>query len=73
MEVMRVRHVRVAVTHRLVPMPVTVLAHRHRLVRVLVMPIVVRVRMFVFHRLVHVVVGMCFRQMQTAGRWARPA
>jgi hypothetical protein len=64
MQVMRVWHVRMTVTQGLVPMPVTVLARRHRFVCVLMVPIVVRVRMLVLHRLVRMVVGMRLREMQ---------
>ena len=64
MQVMSVRHVRMTVAHGLVPMAMTVLAHRHRFVCMAVVAIVVRVRVLVLHRLVLMVVGMLFREMQ---------
>ena len=63
MQVMHVGHMRVAVTQRLVRMRVTVHARRHRFVRVVVMAIVVCMRMLVLRDLVHMVMGMRFRQM----------
>ena len=52
-----------AVTQRLVRMRVTVHARRHRFVWVVVMAIVVCMRMLVLRGLVHMVMGMRFRQM----------
>lgn len=49
---MRVRHMRMGVGHRRVPMPVAVLSGRHRIVMVVMMTIVVTVRMFMFEGLV---------------------
>ena len=60
----RVRHVRMAVPLRLVPMPVAVLADGHRVVRVCVVPVVMPVRVFVFERIVLVLVCVRFRQVQ---------
>jgi hypothetical protein len=56
--VMRIRHMRMGMPLRLVPMPVTVLTDRHGVVYVTVMPIVVSVRVFVLERLVVMLVCM---------------
>ena len=50
--VVQVGHVGVRMPHRLVPVHVTVLAGRHRIVNVAVMPVVMPVRVFVLQRLV---------------------
>lgn len=55
---MRIRHMRMGMPLRLVPMPVTVLTDRHGVVYVTVMPIVVSVRVFVLERLVVMLVCM---------------
>lgn len=54
---MRIRNVRMAMSHRFVPMGVAVRPCRHGVMRVLVMPIVVGMSMFVFERLVLVLMG----------------
>ena len=58
MDVVRVRHVRMSVSSRLVPVPVAVLARRHGFVHVVVMPVVVAVGVLVRQRLVRVLVAM---------------
>ena len=46
------------------PVRVTVLAGRQRVVPMVVVPVVVAVRMFMFHRVVRVVVVVRFGQVQ---------
>ena len=61
--VVRVRHVCMAVPQRLVPMPVAVRADGHRVVSVCVVPVVMPVRVFVFERIVLVLVCVRFREV----------
>ena len=61
---MRVRHVRMDVRHRIVPMPMAVWAGRQQFVRMLVVAVVVRVRVFVFERLMDVLMRVALGQMQ---------
>ena len=58
MRVMRIRHVRMCMPHRLVPMPVAVLARRRRVMDVVVMPVVVAVGMLMLQRLVRMLVAV---------------
>lgn len=58
MGVVRVGHVRVGVPQRRVGVAVAVLARRHRLVRMVVVPVFVAVRVFVFECFVFVLVAM---------------
>ena len=72
--VVRVRHVRVRVPHRLVPVTVAVRVSRHRVVVVQVVPVVVAVRVFVLQRLMHVFVAVRLRQVKHhAGQHQQPA
>lgn len=62
--VVHIRNMAVGMAQRLMSMPVTVFAGRHRLVRMVVMVIVVSMRMLVLERFVLVFVTVRFRQMQ---------
>lgn len=64
MRVRRVGNMGMGMTHWLVLVPMTVLPHRHHVVCVNVMSVVVAVRMFVLQRLVRVSVDMRLREMQ---------
>lgn len=55
---MRIRHMRMGMPCRLVPMRVTVRSHGHQLVGVVVVPVVVPVRVFVLQRLVLMLVAV---------------
>ena len=58
MAVMRIRHMRMGMPHRPVPVPMAVLAHGHRLVHMVMVPVVVAVGMLVLQRLVFMLVGV---------------
>ena len=62
--VMRIRHVRMRVPPRLVPMPVTVRTGGHRIMRMLVVTVVVAVCVFMFNGFVLMLVTVRFRQVQ---------
>ena len=61
---MRIRHVRMTVLHRLVLVPMAVCTRRQQVVRMLVVAVVVRVRVFVFERLMDVLMRLALGQMQ---------
>ena len=58
-----VGHMGMRMTRRPVRMPMAVLAHRHRIVPMIVMRVVVPMSMFVLERLVFVLVAVRFGQM----------
>lgn len=60
----RIRHMRMRMAHRFVHVSMAVRARRHHLVRVVMVPVVMPVRMLVFQRLVRVRMPMRFRQVQ---------
>ena len=64
MRVMRIGHVRMNMGHRSVPVGMAVGADRHRIMKMRVVPIVVRMGVLVFKRNMLVFVGMPLRQMQ---------
>ena len=64
MRVVRIGHMRVPVGHRLMPVRVAVRSRRNPVMRVIVVSVVVRVRMFVLRRMVMVFVPMRLHQMQ---------
>ena len=64
MLVMRIRHMRVRMAQRVVVMPMAVSAHRHGVVGMLVMSIVVAMGMFMIHRLVLMRMPVRFTQVQ---------
>ena len=63
-KVVGVGHMRVRMLQRPMPMYVAVLAGRHRVVRMIVVPVVVAVRMFMLHRRMRVLVAVRFGQVQ---------
>jgi hypothetical protein len=58
MRMVRIRHMRMGVASRLVPMDVTVGAFGHRIVPVVMVTVIVPVRVFVLQRLVLVLVAV---------------
>ena len=64
MRVVRVGHMRMGVVHRFMSMQVTVGARWHGLMLVKMVAIVVRVRMFVRHRLMVMPVSVVLHQVQ---------
>ena len=58
MRVMRIGNMGVRMLNRLVQVPVAVLAHRHHVVGVIVMPVIVAVRVFMLQRLMRVLVAV---------------
>ena len=61
---MRIRHVRMRVPQRLMPMPVTVRTGGHRIMDMLVVSVIVAVSVFMFNRFVLMLVTVGLRQMQ---------
>ena len=61
---MRIRHVRMRMPRVHMPMPVTVRTGGHRIMPMLVVPVVVAVRMFMFNRFVLMPVTVRFHQVQ---------
>jgi hypothetical protein len=60
----QVRRVRMAVPDRIMPMPMTVRSLRHRVMVVVMVAVVMPMGVLVFERLVLMLVGMRFGQMQ---------
>ena len=61
---MHIRYVRMRVPQRLMPMPMTVRIGEHRIMHMLVVPVVVAVRVFMFNRFVLMLVTVRLRQVQ---------
>lgn len=62
--VVSVRHMRMAVSQRLMPMRMAVRPRRHGVVSMVVMPVIVHMGMLVLQRLVLVFMAMVFDEMQ---------
>ena len=58
MRVMRIGHVRMCVSHRLVAVPMAVLARRNHVVHMVMMAVIVAVCVFMLQRLVLVLVAV---------------
>ena len=74
MSVMHIRHMRMSVDHRFMPVHMAVGAARHRFVRMGMVAVVVGVRVLVFERRMQVFMAVPLRQMQDhAGQHQRRA